>query len=53
MLRRIADSAGDPETVAAVERILVEERRAAERIAATWDAAMDAALAELTGPPAR
>jgi ferritin-like metal-binding protein YciE len=53
MLRRIADSAGDPETVAAAERILVEERRAAERIAATWDAAMDAALAELTSPSAR
>jgi hypothetical protein len=30
------------------ERILVEERRAAERIAGTWDAAMDATLAKLT-----
>jgi ferritin-like metal-binding protein YciE len=52
LLRRIAGPAGDLETVAAAERILVEERRAAERIAATWDAAMDAALAELTGASA-
>ncbi len=36
LLRRIADRADDPETVAVAERILVEERRAAERIAETW-----------------
>src|SRR3954469_23006735 len=49
LLRRIAERAGDAETVSAAERILVEERRAAERIAGTWDAAMDAALADLVG----
>jgi ferritin-like metal-binding protein YciE len=44
LLRRVADRAGDPETSAVAERILVQERHAAERIAATWDAAIDAAL---------
>jgi ferritin-like metal-binding protein YciE len=44
LLRRVAQRAGDPETVAIADRILREERAAAERIAATWDAAMDAAL---------
>jgi ferritin-like metal-binding protein YciE len=48
LLKRIAERAGDGETVAMCERILVEERRAAERIAGTWDAAMDATLAKLT-----
>jgi ferritin-like metal-binding protein YciE len=52
LLKRVAERANDPETVAAAERILVEERRAAERIAGTWDAAMDAALADLVGDPA-
>ena len=52
LLRRTADRAGDPETVAVVERILVEERRAAERIAGTWDAAMDAALERVVARPA-
>jgi ferritin-like metal-binding protein YciE len=47
LLRRIATRAGDHETVAVAERILGEERRAAQRIAATWDAAMDASLAKL------
>jgi|SRR5215211_2740183 len=50
LLRRIAERAGDAGTVAAADRILVEERRAAERIAGTWDAAMDAALAERVAP---
>jgi ferritin-like metal-binding protein YciE len=49
LLRRIAERAEDPETVAATERILIEERRAADRIAGTWDAAIDAALVELVG----
>jgi ferritin-like metal-binding protein YciE len=44
LLRRVAERAGDQETVAVAERILVEERGAAEKIAATWDAAIDAAL---------
>jgi len=44
LLRRTAERADDPETVAVAERILPEERQAAERIAGTWDAAMDAAL---------
>jgi ferritin-like metal-binding protein YciE/pimeloyl-ACP methyl ester carboxylesterase len=44
LLRRVAERAGDHETVAAAERILAEERTAAERAAATWDAAVDAVL---------
>jgi ferritin-like metal-binding protein YciE len=48
LLRRVAQRAGDEETVATADRILPQERRAAERIAGTWDAAMDAALAQLT-----
>jgi len=47
LLRRVAERAGDGETVAVADRILAEERRAAERIAGTWDAAMDAALAKV------
>jgi ferritin-like metal-binding protein YciE len=35
LLRRVADRAGDAETVAEADRILAEERRAAERIAGT------------------
>ena len=49
LLRRVAQRAQDPETVAVAERILVQERRMAQRIAGTWDAAIDAALAELVG----
>jgi ferritin-like metal-binding protein YciE len=45
LLRRVAERAGDADTVAAVDRILPDERRAAERIAAGWDAAVDAVLA--------
>ena len=44
LLRRVADRADDHETSAVAGRILGEERRAVELIAATWDAAMDAAL---------
>jgi ferritin-like metal-binding protein YciE len=44
LLRRVADRAGDDETAAEAAGILIQERSAAERIAATWDAAMDAAL---------
>jgi ferritin-like metal-binding protein YciE len=44
LLARTARRAGDEETAAMAERILAEERRAAEKIAGTWDAAADAAL---------
>jgi ferritin-like metal-binding protein YciE len=47
LLRRVAERADDPETVAVAERILTEERAAAESVAATWDAAVDAALDQL------
>jgi ferritin-like metal-binding protein YciE len=47
LLRRVAQRAGDTETVAMAERIADEERAAAQRIAGTWDAAVDAALADL------
>ena len=48
LLERVAQRAGDHDTVAAAERIAGEERRAAERIAATWDDAIDAALQATT-----
>jgi ferritin-like metal-binding protein YciE len=44
LLRRVAERAGDQETVAIADRILAEERQAAERIAGTWDAAIEVAL---------
>jgi UDP-glucose 4-epimerase len=37
LLKRTADRAGDEDVVAAAEQILAEERRAAERVAASWD----------------
>jgi ferritin-like metal-binding protein YciE len=52
LLRLVAERAGDGETVTVAERILTEERRAAERIAGTWDDAMDAALERLTAEAA-
>lgn len=52
LLARVAKRAGDPDTVAIARRIADEERTAAGRIAATWDEAMDVALAKLTAPPA-
>jgi ferritin-like metal-binding protein YciE len=48
LLRRVAERAGDRETVEVAQRIAAEERAAAERIAGTWDAAIDTALADLT-----
>ncbi len=48
LLRRVAERAGDADTVAVAERIAGEERSAAERIAATWDEAMDTTLSKLT-----
>jgi ferritin-like metal-binding protein YciE len=47
LLIRVAERAGDAETVATAKRILAEERRAAERIAGTWDAAIEVALAKV------
>jgi ferritin-like metal-binding protein YciE len=43
LLRRIAERAGDPDTVAAVDTILVNERRAAEKLGASFDLALQAA----------
>lgn len=51
LLGRVADRAADAETVGVARRIAAQERAAAERIAGTWDAAMDAAL-EKVGVPA-
>jgi ferritin-like metal-binding protein YciE len=45
LLARTARRAGDSETAALAERIRGEEQAAAERVAGTWDAAVDAALA--------
>ena len=53
LLRRVADRADDPETAAVAQRVLADERRAAERVAATWDAAVDAVLGDLVGDRAR
>jgi ferritin-like metal-binding protein YciE len=52
LLRRVAERAADPETAAAAEQILVDERRAAEQVAATWDAVVDVVLGNLVGGPA-
>jgi ferritin-like metal-binding protein YciE len=46
LLMRTAQRAGDGETALLAERILGEERMASEKIAGTWDAAVDAAMAE-------
>jgi ferritin-like metal-binding protein YciE len=45
LLARTARRAGDEATVAIAERIAGEERAAADRVAGTWDAAVEAALA--------
>lgn len=47
LLRRVAERAGDSETIAVAARIAGEERAAAERIAGTWDAAVAAAFDQL------
>ena len=43
-LKRVAQKAGDTETVRIAERIIAEEQAAANSIAANWDAAVDALL---------
>jgi ferritin-like metal-binding protein YciE len=45
LLARVARRAGDEETAGVAERIAGEERTAAERVAGTWDAAVEAGLA--------
>jgi ferritin-like metal-binding protein YciE len=49
LLSRVAERAGDHETVAVAQRIAGEERQAAERIAATWDEAMATVLSPSPG----
>jgi ferritin-like metal-binding protein YciE len=46
-LKRVAERAGDPDTVALAERILAEERAAAATIEGLFDQAVDAALSEV------
>ena len=45
LLKRVARTAGDTATVALAERILADERRAAQRVADRFDHAAEAALA--------
>jgi ferritin-like metal-binding protein YciE len=45
-LRRVAERAGDHDTVRAADSILAEERAAADTIAGLWDRAIEAGLAE-------
>ena len=49
LLGRTARRAGDTATADLAGRILAEERVAAERVAATWDAAVDALVRERAG----
>jgi ferritin-like metal-binding protein YciE len=42
LLRRVAEQAGDSETVGAVDRILVNERQAVEKLGASFDLALKA-----------
>jgi ferritin-like metal-binding protein YciE len=44
LLRRVAQRTGDTETVTTAERILPEEREAAQKLQSLFDAAVDAAL---------
>src|SRR4051812_35147925 len=50
-LRGLAQRAGDPETVAAVERILEEEEAAVELVAGTFDRALEVTLGEPPSSP--
>ena len=49
LLSRTARRAGDDDTAAVAEGILANERDTRERVAGTWDAAVDAALAQQVG----
>lgn len=46
LLERMARRAGDEQTAHVAVRIRAQERAAAEKVAGTWDAAIDAALRE-------
>ena len=46
-LKRVAQRADDTETMRTVDSILTEERAAAEKIAAKWEEAIDASLAQV------
>lgn len=50
LLRRVAERAGDRETVQVAERILGEERAAAAKLSSLFPRALDAALRELELP---
>jgi ferritin-like metal-binding protein YciE len=50
LLRRTAERAGDAETVQVAERILGEERAAAEKLRSLFPQALDASLRELSLP---
>jgi ferritin-like metal-binding protein YciE len=47
LLRRVATKAGDEETAQLAASIADQERAAAEKIAGTWDRALDASLREV------
>jgi len=49
LLTRVAQRAGDDVTAGVAQRILADERAAAERIAATWDAAAAGGLEATVG----
>lgn len=49
LLARVAQRAGDQETVAIAQKILDEERRAASLVCGTWDAVMDATVGRYAG----
>src|SRR4051795_8337083 len=49
MIARTAERAGDTQTAELARGILIEEQHAAERVSSTWDAAVDAVLAERVG----
>lgn len=50
LLRRVAERAGDAETVQVAQRILGEERTAAEQLESMFPQALDASLRELSLP---
>jgi ferritin-like metal-binding protein YciE len=47
MLRRVAQHAGDKEAVDSIERILVNERQAADKLGASYDLALQSSLASV------
>jgi ferritin-like metal-binding protein YciE len=47
LLRRVATRAGDEETARLAASIADEERAAAEKIAGTWDRALEASLRDV------